>query len=412
MRKILICLAAILSALALGALAGAWSPLSAQATSGGANNGEFIVRCPMTGEVQAYDPILAPGGTSEHTHMFFGHYNVKPTSTAIGLRNQGPGSSVTTCEDGNDTAAYWAPESYLNGQAFLPGCAPPDHKGSNWSCGTDVGSTIYVRAYYLTTSGASTGQLPPGLIMVSGTPGATSAPTVMGHVYWDCGATAGVQTPESIWPYTCAEFGFSNNEGVTEIIDFPSCWDGNSSFTTPNGTAKVPGYFDPSLGVSTPSDLAYPPSTGGCSALNTPGVTYHPVPHLSLRIHYTGLGLGPQTIGGLDTLSTDSQTIYPSSCTGSTFANCATQQAMGQSVPPDDIGLQLSSDPSGAPGPWYTGHADYWQTWQQGQPLGPDPNTGTLNSLTYYCLVEAPQPDSCGFQPDPATGMFPPPPGS
>ena len=83
MRKILICLAAILSALALGALAGAWSPLSAQATSGGANNGEFIVRCPMTGEVQAYDPILAPGGTSEHTHMFFGHYNVKPTSTAI-----------------------------------------------------------------------------------------------------------------------------------------------------------------------------------------------------------------------------------------------------------------------------------------------------------------------------------------
>jgi hypothetical protein len=137
MRKILICLAAILSALALGALAGAWSPLSAQATSGGANNGEFIVRCPMTGEVQAYDPILAPGGTSEHTHMFFGHYNVKPTSTAIGLRNQGPGSSVTTCEDGNDTAAYWAPESYLNGQAFLPGCAPPDHKGSNWSCGTD-----------------------------------------------------------------------------------------------------------------------------------------------------------------------------------------------------------------------------------------------------------------------------------
>ena len=125
-----------------------------------------------------------------------------------------------------------------------------------------------------------------------------------------------------------------------------------------------------------------------------------------------GLGLGPQTVGGPDTLSTDSQTIYPSSCTGSTFASCKTQQEMGQSVPPDDIGLQLSSDPSGAPGPWYTGHADYWQTWQQGKPLGPDPNTGTLNSLTYYCLVEAPQPNSCGFQPDPMTGMFPPPPGS
>lgn len=136
----------------------------------------------MTGEVQAYDPIPAPGGVSSHTHMFFGHDNVKPTSTADGLRKQGAGSGVTTCQDVNDTAAYWVPESFLGGQPFLPGCTPPTQQGGNWSCGTNPDSTIYVRAYYLTATGASTGELPPGLIMVAGTPGATSAPTVMGRL--------------------------------------------------------------------------------------------------------------------------------------------------------------------------------------------------------------------------------------
>lgn len=415
-------LCAALAATGLGAAGSVWASPAAHAGPGVASNssgnGEYIIRCPMTGEVKKIDPIVGTNGVSEHTHMFFGHYNVKASSTANGLRSQGASSSVTTCQDVNDTAAYWAPESFLNGQPFLPGCQPLNDGSGNYSCGTDVNKTIYIRAYYLTGAGASTTQLPPGLIMVVGTPLATTPPTTIAHVTWDCGAatthpspgqTVNYQTPESAWPYTCGQFSFPGEEGLTEIIDFPNCWDGQSSFTTPNGSAKVPGYLDPALGISPPpqNDLAYAPKNESCSALDTATTTYQNVPHVSMRIHYVGLGLGPQTAGGADTLSTDGATIDPSDCTAAlNVGPCATQ-----SSPPTNVALQLSADPSGAPGPWYTAHADYWQTWQQGLPLGDsgNANTGTLNSLTQYCLDAA---ITCGFMPntrDSSAPTYPPP---
>jgi hypothetical protein len=69
------------------------------------------------------------------------------------------------------------------------------------------------------------------------------------------------------------------------------------------------------------------------------------------------------------------------------------------------FGFRLSQT-SGAPGPWYTGHADYWQTWQQGSsPPSTGSAPGTLNSLTCYCLDLA---NTCGFITD---RNYPPPPG-
>ena len=44
------------------------------------SHGVFIVRVLPTGEVAQVDPILAPGGASPHTHVFFGATNVTPTS--------------------------------------------------------------------------------------------------------------------------------------------------------------------------------------------------------------------------------------------------------------------------------------------------------------------------------------------
>jgi hypothetical protein len=361
---------------------GAWflSPPAA----GASGNGEFIIRCPMTGEVQRVDPILVPGGTASHTHMFFGNDSVTANSTAAGMRMQG-----TTCQDSKDTAAYWAPESFLGGSPFLPGCAPLGDGSGNDACGTDPNTTIYVRAYYLTGAGPNTGELPPGLVMVAGTPNATAPPPNANVVIWDCGATTlsdgtKVQTPESVWPYDCSlfrndpRFTAKQQEGLTEIVDFPSCWDGLSSFRSPNGSGMVPGYLDPSLGAGT-SDLAYPPCRG---------IYSDPVPHVSMRIHYTGLY----------SISADSKTIYPSSCAQISGLGepCHTQAQEGLSVPPDDIGLQLSSSQTGgAPGPWYTEHADYWQTWQQGSsPPSASSAPGTLNSLTHYCLDLA---TTCGF---------------
>src|SRR5205807_3606637 len=55
----------------LAVTAGILSPPVAGAGAGG--NGEFIIRCPMTGEVQPVDPILAPGRSAAHVHMFFGN---------------------------------------------------------------------------------------------------------------------------------------------------------------------------------------------------------------------------------------------------------------------------------------------------------------------------------------------------
>jgi hypothetical protein len=360
--------------------------LSVPGAGAGSGNGEFIVRCPMTGEVQPVDPILAPGGTAAHQHMFFGNRVVVAGSTAGGLRSHG-----TTCQDSDDTAAYWAPQSFLGSSPFLPGCTPLTDGSGNYSCGTNTNTTIYIRAYYLTGAGASTEELPPGLIMVAGTPDATAPPPNDDVVLWDCGANPQVQTPESIWPYDCSlfrndpHFTSQEQEGLTEIISFPSCWNGKRSFASPNGTGMVPGYFDPSLNMGT-SDLAYPPCKG---------VYTHVVPHVSMRIHYTGLY----------SVSTDSKTIFPSSCAQASGLSetCVTQSQAGQSVPPDDIALQLSSSQaSGGPGPWYTEHADYWQTWQQGSaPPSASSAPGTLNSLTYHCLDLA---KTCGFITD---GHFP-----
>ena len=371
-----------LSLVTTGIVAG----MGGASAAGNANNGEFIIRCLMTGEVRPIDPIMAPGGTAPHVHMFFGNTSVLPNSTAAQLR-----SNTTGCQDSNDTAAYWAPEGFVNGTPYLPGCTK--NSTGDYTCGTNPNDTIYIRAYYLTGSGPNTGELPPGLIMVAGTPDATAPPANENVVYWDCGANPQVQTPESLWPYDCSLFHsdprFTDQEGLTEIINFPSCWDGKSSFTAPNGTAKVPGYFDPSMNMGT-SDLAYPPCGG-----NYP----HPVPHVSMRIHYVSLYH----------ISTDTKTIYPSSCAQASGLSepCQTQAQAGQPTPPDDIALQLSAtQTNGAPGPWYTAHADYWQTWQQGAaPPSPTSMRGTLNSLTYYCLDEA---NTCGFITD---KNYPPPPG-
>lgn len=365
----------------LALAAGILGPPVASASLG--NNGEFIIRCPMTGEVQTNDPILAPGGTAAHVHMFFGNDSVVAGSTAAGLRSHG-----TTCQDSKDTAAYWAPESFLGQSPLLPGCTPLNNGSGNYTCGTNTNTTIYIRAYYLTGVGMNTEELPPGLIMVAGTAGATSPPPNKDVIRWTCGANPKVQTPESLWPYDCKLFQHDPNfdkeqEGLTEIIDFPSCWNGKRSFVSPNGTAMVPGYFDPSLHMGT-SDMAYPPC----------GAAYpHRVPKVSMRIHYTGLY----------SVSSDSTTVYPSSCDEASGLGiddpCTTQAQHGLPVPPDNIALQFSSSQTGGrPGPWYTEHADYWQTWQQGSaPPSASSAPGTLNSLTYHCLVLA---TTCGFVTD------------
>jgi hypothetical protein len=213
----------------------------------------------------------------------------------------------------------------------------------------------------------------------------------------------------SIWPYDCAPYRNDpnlNDQGPVEQINFPSCFNGKSSYASPNGDgpngkAKVPGFFDPRVGsMSMNNDLSYA-KTGTSSPCGSGEV----VPRLSMRIHYLNLF----------SVSDDQNGVYPSSCAQikNLSEQCQTeQQVYGTTAAPADIGLELSSTQTGGqPGPWYTEHADYWQTWQQGEPLGPDPNTGKLNSLSYYCLVEH---NTCGFEPrmKGKNPPYPPPPGT
>lgn len=423
MRKFLVLLCAVLSVAALALVGRAWTPAQAGSRAADVTSGDWVTRCPMTGEVQAIDPIMDPGTAAPHVHMFFGNPNgvdnVQSTTTFADMHHQA-NTGRTTCQDPSDTAAYWAPESFVKTTAtgtavpYLPGCTLKANGSGNYNCGRNTSTTIYVRTYYQTTPGVATDAiLPPGTTMVVGTPDATAPPANDDDIFWSCGEGVGndVYTPQSIWPYDCQPYrddpGINAPSGLVEVINFPSCYNGKTSYPSPNGDgpfghAKVAGYFDPSMGsMSARDDFSY--ANTGSSPCNGEQV----VPKLSLRIHYVGLW----------TVSDDSNMVYPSSCAQAMnlAEPCETeQQAYGTTAAPTDIGLELSSSQTGgAPGPWYTEHADYWQTWQQGKALGPDPNSGKLNSLTYYCLVEV---NRCGFvpnrNPSSTDPEYPPPPGS
>jgi hypothetical protein len=106
---------------------------------------------------------------------------------------------ATTCELLQDTAGYWNPAGYLNGERLRP---------------------RNVVVYY---SGLPTGNvetIPPGLQMIGGDAHATS-PEANGNVTWFCGTE---RTPVSSHPYNCERYG--ENKGVTGVVTFPTCWDG------------------------------------------------------------------------------------------------------------------------------------------------------------------------------------------
>jgi hypothetical protein len=89
--------------------------------------------------------------------------------------------------------------------------------------------------------------------------------------------------------------------GLIESINFPSCYNGQASYPSPNGDgpggdADVPGYFDPSLGsMSDDNDFSYV-----ANGTSTPCNGEDIVPRLTMRIHYVGLW----------TISDDSKTVY------------------------------------------------------------------------------------------------------
>lgn len=140
------------------------------------------------------DPIVYPGvpGAS-HQHEFFGNATTAADSTYASLRGQS-----TTCRIAADTAAYWVPSLYADGERVAP---------------------IRVNAYYL--RGRTRGRVvafPAGLKVIAGNSGSTVAQstTITG---WRC---AGIATPLTSVPVTCP----GGHDNVL-VIRFPQCWNGH-----------------------------------------------------------------------------------------------------------------------------------------------------------------------------------------
>lgn len=179
------------------------------------------------------DPIVHPGHPgASHSHEFFGSAATDAASTGASLQG-----TATTCEDTEDTAAYWVPTLSVDGVAVDP---------------------TMVRAYYRAAPGVDVREVtapPVGLAMIAGDPSAGAAPSSssssgdgddgdghdhggghdhgddhgadggdvaarsMGTAGWGCGLRPRQLRAEP--PTDCTD-----PSPLTLQLRFPDCWDG------------------------------------------------------------------------------------------------------------------------------------------------------------------------------------------
>ncbi len=142
------------------------------------------------------DPIVFPAQPGKsHDHTFVGNTSTDAFSTLSSMLAAG-----TTCERPGDTAGYWVPTLFRDGEPVEP-----------------LGATIYYRRPSL----APVEPFPAGLRMIAGEAKAQSPQSVR-LVFWTCGARGEV-LPQSA-PPACA--GVARGLGLRLHIRFPNCWDG------------------------------------------------------------------------------------------------------------------------------------------------------------------------------------------
>ena len=165
------------------------------------NGGQFVASCEITHRLND-DPIVHPGEPgAAHSHDFFGSDSADAFSTVSSLQL---GSS--SCPDRpGDTAAYWLPTLYADGQPITP---------------------RRIRVYYRNggKTPASVQPFPPGLKMIAGDGRATS-PQPISVASWACtirgGGSAGDEKEVQHVP-VCP----SDSPALRLRIVFPDCWDG------------------------------------------------------------------------------------------------------------------------------------------------------------------------------------------
>lgn len=186
-----------------------------------------------------------------------------------------------------------------------------------------------IRAYYLNNpSSGAVSHLPADLRMIQGDAHSISTAGDPAIDY-SCGASTNASTPIRSHPYDCTPYAAQYNfvTGVTVRVNFPRCWD---------GVGKQP------------SDMVEGVTRAECLAV----VGRQWLPSVSVRWHFGVMN------------------------------PCFVAAPCGPDTPPSgNIALSFDS------GPWYTFHADFWQTWFQTK----------VDSLVDNCLQ--PGTTSCGFLP-------------
>jgi hypothetical protein len=143
------------------------------------------------------DVIISPGEHGgSHDHTYVGNTSTNGDSTLRSLLAAG-----TTCQRPGDTAAYWVPTLYRNGEAVEP-----------------LGATIYYRPRSLGRITA----FPSGLKMIAGDARA-QLPQSMRVTFWNCGVRAGLPRSSSV--ATCPE---ARGSSLRLHVNFPDCWNGRT----------------------------------------------------------------------------------------------------------------------------------------------------------------------------------------
>lgn len=154
---------------------------------------QFKVECELS-HSSPDDPIVHPGQPGRaHLHDFFGSVETDAHSTPASLLG-----TDTTCQNRNDTAAYWAPALLDDGEPVDP---------------------MLGVAYYRPGPGidpAGVQPYPAGLVVIAGDQTATE-PQSLDVAAWHCGASPVLHSDPPDCPRTATL-------GVR--IVFPDCWDG------------------------------------------------------------------------------------------------------------------------------------------------------------------------------------------
>jgi hypothetical protein len=236
----------VLAALALAAAA---------AGSGSARPSLFFISSCSISHEAPDDPIVFPGQPHRsHDHTFAGNVSTNAFSTDASLRRAG-----TSCSRPGDTAAYWAPTLYVNGDPVVPDEA-----------------TIYYRR--LTT--APVQAFPQGLRMIAGNSHAV-LPQSQRITYWACSVLKeSFYGPRQSSTYSSGIPACSRYANLELEVNFPNCWNGktlDSANHKSHMAYSVAGRCPASHPVPVPSltlIYTYPPGIPNANAFLASGGQY------------------------------------------------------------------------------------------------------------------------------------------